>query len=308
VTEKRFSRPADLDLNLSLPPKRSRVSRQKWSSDAPQLIGRPNNAIQALDYGDVDMEFSSRLANPAQDLAAIAMPGALPVVSRSPNSRRPRSGGNVRRIGSVVTHRSTKRSPTFPTTSSTSPRSPISPCSPRSADTMRGVSPRQTPTTYAEPQYQHHQHQHQYQFQNQYQHPQQQAYQQQPFQQPHQHQQHQYQYQVHPQPQPQPQPQRQVHFDLDGHPTYASLKDSVEREIYSGHWTRTQIQAWHHFNMLKPQDQYELLHTYADSMAGPAPTQQAAAAMQSRKKAKPVGRSEKYPNWQSWSNWFRWRK
>ncbi|OCT51241.1 hypothetical protein CLCR_08699 [Cladophialophora carrionii] len=304
VMEKRFSRPADLDLNLSLPPKRSRTSLQKWSSDAPQHIGRRNNTFVPADYGygygdssdgDIDIDMSSSLANPAQDLASIAMPGALPAAHSPSDSHRPVSSGTLRRIGSVVTRRPTKRSPTYPdspispqsTIGPRSARSPRSTRSPRSPDTMRRISPRQIPTPYTEPRHQ----QHQYQYQ-QYQQPRYQA-----------HQAHQAQHQHQPQ-------QHQVHFNhiFDGHASYAAMKDSVEREIYSGQWTRAQIQAWHRFNMLKVQDQYELLHTYADSMAAPPPTQQAVEAMQSRKKAKPVGRSKKYPTWRSWANWFGWRK
>ncbi|EXJ58267.1 hypothetical protein A1O7_05692 [Cladophialophora yegresii CBS 114405] len=281
VMDKRLSRPMDLDLNLSLPPKRSRTSLQKWSSDAPQHIGRRNNAYQPLDYGytgsegDIDMDLSSRLTNPAQDLAAIAMPDAPPAAYNLPDSHRPARSGSLHRIGSVVTRRPTKRSPTFPDgpISPISRRSPISPRSPRSPEPMRRVSPRQMTTPYAEPRHRQLQYGHQ------------------PY-----------------RPQHQPQHQQQLRFDFDGHPTYSALKDSIEREIYSGRWTRAQIQAWHRFTLLKPQDQYELLHTYADSMAAPPLSQQAVAAMQSRKKAKPVGQAKKYAGWRSWTNWFGWRK
>ena len=76
VTEKRLSRPAALDLNLSMTPKRQRTSRDRWSSDAPQLIGRRNNALQAID----EVEMFGRMDNPADALADIAMPGALPAM------------------------------------------------------------------------------------------------------------------------------------------------------------------------------------------------------------------------------------
>ncbi|KAJ9609692.1 hypothetical protein H2200_006020 [Cladophialophora chaetospira] len=253
--DKRLSRSAGLDLNLSVPPKRTRNSRGTYSSDAPQFRERRANT-----RGYEEPTFVATL-NPATDLEFINMPDAMPqepqvlptneVFKRHspPRRGRPGSSGEGRNtmysIGSVKTTRPARRSD-----SSDGPVSPLTP--PRwpyggpahrklQAVTLRNTVEHQP--IYVHPAYQ-------ASFRADISHPgpikalppvlsQNQA--------------HQIQEQI------RQQKDRQLK-------RYKATKDQVEQDMYWGQYTAAQIKNSDKFKSLQPQDQYDLMENYKGNL------------------------------------------